>query len=232
MPRRSPTPTPDPRAQAPLTRDRVLAVAIDVADREGIESVSMRRLGQALGVDPMTLYRHVRDKGDLLDGIVDGVVAGIAIAPAEVVGWKASLRATILGARTIALQHPWVPALLEADRQPGPATLRYLDGGLGILRAAGFSVALGHHALHLLGSRILGFSQDLFDEGDASTRDPELAAIQTRQLAAAFPHLGELAMAVTHSGALGGCDDDAEFLFALDLVLDGLERRHADADPA
>jgi AcrR family transcriptional regulator len=200
-----------------------VATAIAIADREGIDALSMRRLGQELDVDPMALYRHVRDKEDLLGGIVDGVVAGIAVVPDTGDGWKASLRATILGARATALRHPWVPGLLEQRRQPGPATLRYLDGVLGILRGGGFSVAMGHHALHALGSRILGFSQDLFDDG-GTPPDPEMAALQARQLAVAFPHLGELALSATHAGGLGGCDDDVEFAFALDLVLDGLER--------
>ena len=186
----------------------------------------MRRLGTALGVDPMSLYRHVRDKDDLLDGIVDSVIAEVRVRR-DPAGWKASLRATILAARAVALRHPWVPALLEARRQPGPATLAYLDAVLGLLRGSGFSVALGHHTLHVLGSRILGFSQDLFADADATPRDPELSVLEARRLAVAFPSLGELALAATHSGALGACDDDHEFAFALDLILDGLEDRLA-----
>ena len=226
MPRRTPSPTTGARSPGGLTRDRILDAAIAVADQDGLEAVSMRRLGQELDVDPMSLYRHVRDKEDLLDGITDRVVAGIAVTPAAALdgaAWKPSVRTTILGARATALRHPWVPSILEQRRQPGPATLRYLDGVLGLLRGGGFSVAMGHHALHVLGSRILGFSQDLFDDAGAPP-DPEVAALQARQLAVAFPHLGELALSATHAGGLGGCDDDMEFAFALDLILDGLER--------
>ena len=101
--------------------------------------------------------------------------------------------------------------------------MRYFDRVTGILRQGGFSVALVHHALHVMGSRTLGFTQDLFD--DATDRpDPEAAAKMAEALAAAYPNLGELARTASHEGGLGGCDDDLEFAFALDLILDGLER--------
>ena len=223
MPRRSATdPRPPARGPASLSRERLLVAAISLADHDGIESLSMRKLGQQLGFDPMSLYNHVRNKDDLLDGIADAVVGEIEASPGGM-DWKATMRATVLAARRTLLRHPWAPAVIESRRQPGPATMRYFDDVIGILRRGGFSVALVHHSLHVMGSRTLGFTQDLFD--DATERpDPEAAAKLADGMAAAFPNLAELARTASHEGGLGGCDDDLEFEFALDLILDGLER--------
>jgi len=185
----------------------------------------MRRLADVLGVDPMSLYNHVRDKGDLLDGVADQVVAEIEVPGGAAGGWAATMRATILSARATMLRHPWVASVVASRVQPGPATMRYMDAVFGILLDGGFSLDLGHHALHVIGSRILGFTQDLWNDSPDTRADPETQAILARQLAAAFPRLGELAMAASHEGGLGGCDDDVEFAFGLDLILDGLERR-------
>jgi AcrR family transcriptional regulator len=211
---------PDATPRLPLSKERVLRAAVELADRDGSEAVSMRKLGQALGVDPMSLYHHVRDKGDILDGIVD-VVVGEIDRPPVATDWKPALRDLVMAARTVMLRHPWAPRVIEARPDPGPATLRYLDTVFGILRDGGFSIAMTHHAIHVLGSRVLGFSQDLFDDNAA---DPEVAALAARQLAGVYPRIGELALAVSHEGGLGGCDDDVEFAFGLDLILDGLER--------
>ena len=205
-----------------MSRERLLSAAIDLADHDGIESISMRKLGQQLGFDPMSLYNHVRNKEDLLDAMADAVVGEIEPSLGDA-DWKMSMRDTVLSARQTLLRHPWAPSVIESRRAPGPATMRYFDGATGILRRGGFSVALVHHALHVLGSRILGFTQDLFD--DATDRpDPEAAAKLADSLAAAYPNLAELARTASHEGGLGGCDDDLEFDFALDLILDGLER--------
>ena len=136
-----------------------------------------------------------------------------------------SLRQTILAARQVLLQHPWSSRVIESRITPTPATLRYLDTVLGILRDGGFSLDLRHHTLHVLGSRILGFSQDLFDDSPDVRPEPEVAAMQARMWATTHPDLALLAGAVTHDGALGGCDDDEEFAFSLELILEGLERR-------
>jgi AcrR family transcriptional regulator len=218
-----------PRGAEPLSRERILEAAIDLADRDGIDSLSMRRLADALGVDPMSLYNHVRDKGDLLDGVADRVVAEIELPEAATGDWAATMRATILSARNAMLRHPWVAGVVASRVQPGPATMRYMDAVFGILLDGGFSIELSHHALHVLGSRVLGFTQDLWNDSPETRADPETQAIMARQLAAAFPRLGELAMAASHEGGLGGCDDDIEFAFGLDLILDGLERRRRSA---
>jgi AcrR family transcriptional regulator len=218
------------KPRLPLTRERVLRAAVELADERGIEALTMRSLGQALGVEAMSLYNHVSNKEDVLDGMVE-VVAGELIAavdeiepPAGPAEWKAVTRRRILTAREVLLRHRWAPAVFESRTDMAPAVMRYYDGLLGQMRDAGFSLDLGHHALHALGSRALGFTQELFDaeEGDL---EPEAVAVMTRRMAAHFPHLAELMQVVFHDPAStlgGGCDD--QFEFGLDLLLDGLER--------
>jgi AcrR family transcriptional regulator len=207
--------------RTPLTRERVMAAAIALADRDGIESISMRKLAHELGVEAMSLYTHVRNKGDLLDGMADAVIGQIPVS-AEGTDWKTSLRQLALAARSVMLRHPWAPRTVEAQTVPGPAALHYVNAVLGILREGGFSIAQTHHALHILGSRLLGFTQALFD--DSGELEPEAAAALASALGASHPYAVEMALAVTHAGALGRCDDDAEFEFALDFILDGLAR--------
>jgi AcrR family transcriptional regulator len=199
----------------------VLETGVRLADRDGIESLTMRRLGQELGVEAMSLYTHVRGKEDLLDGMVEAIVGEIAIDPGDD-GWKPSLRRTILGARRVLLRHPWAPAVIETRTAPGPAMMGYFDAVIGILHRGGFPLELTHHALHALGSRVLGFTQELYDDSEAL--DADAAALFAGQVAERFPRLAEMALAASHEGGLGGCDDDVEFAFALDLILDGLER--------
>jgi AcrR family transcriptional regulator len=206
--------------RAPLSRARVIGAAIDLADREGIDAVSMRRLGQELGIEAMSLYTHVRSKDDLLDAMADGVVALIpTVQRGE--DWAERLRAMILGARDVMLRHPWAARVIETRASAGPASIAYMDVVAGTLFAGGFTVDLAHHAMHVLGSRVLGFSQDLFD--DAPETAPDAAAMAS-QLLAAYPWVAAIALAASHEGGLGGCDDAVEFAFGLDLVLDGLER--------
>ena len=184
----------------------------------------MRKLGQALGVEAMALYRHVRDKTDLLDGVVEVIVGGIERqAPGD--DWKADLRAQAWSARRVMLRHPWARRALEDRGTTGPATLAYIESVLAILHAGGFSIDLAHHSLHLLGSRVFGFSQDLFEEGDEDAAAAEADPIVMGAMAERFPRVTELAQAASHEGVLGRCDDDVEFAFGLDLILDGLERR-------
>jgi AcrR family transcriptional regulator len=211
----------DPERRAQLTRELVVTAAIELADRDGIESVSMRRLAQELGVEAMSLYTHVRNKDDLLDGMVDAVISMIPV-DADAADWRTSLRRMALGARGVMLRHPWAPRTVETRAAPGPAGIAYANVVLGILREGGFSIAQAHHALHILGSRVLGFTQSVFD--DSADPDPEAAASLSVEFAAAFPYAAEMALAVAHGGALGPCDDDGEFEFALDFILDGLHR--------
>ncbi len=216
----------DAPARIPLSKERVLRAAVDLADRGGSEAVSMRKLGQELGVDAMSLYHHVQNKDDILDGIVDVVVREIEQSPAEA-DWKSALRGQVIAARTVMLRHPWAPPVIESRAEPGPATMRYMESVLVILRDGGFSLDLTHHAMHVLGSRILGFNQDLFEDSGLSRIGAEAAATIARDLGRTYPRIAELAVAVSHEGGLGGCDDDFEFAFGLDLILDGLERLRA-----
>ena len=226
MARRPATGSPRVTTRPPLTREAIVAAAIELADTDGLEAVSMRRLGQRLAVDPMSLYNHVGDKDDLLDAMADAVVATIDLR-AMPGAWPAALRSQIMAARTTMLRHPWAATVLGRRRDPGPATLGYMERIMAILRDGGVSLELTHHALHVLGSRVLGFSQDLFEDKSAERPDPAAAAAMAAQFAVSHPRVAEMALAVSHDGGLGGCDDDAEFAFALDLIIDGLERRRS-----
>jgi AcrR family transcriptional regulator len=206
-----------------LTRQRVVAAAVELADRDGTESISMRKLAQELGVEAMSLYTHVRNKDDLLDGMVDAVISQIPLRAGEA-DWRTSLRHMALAARKAMLRHPWAPRVIETRTAPGPAALGYINAVLGTLREGGFTIAQAHQSIHILGSRALGFAQALFDDSGDGDLDPETAARLQGQLGATHPYVVEMALAVTHSGAIGPCDDDAEFAFALDFILDGLDR--------
>jgi AcrR family transcriptional regulator len=208
-----------------LNPARVLDTAVAVADEAGIEAVSMRKLAQKLGVVPMALYKHVANKEELLDGIVDVVVSEIA-PPDPTLDWKPAIRARILSARAALLRHPWARQVMESKATPTPVVLDYIESTIAILVAGGLSIDLTHHALHALGSRIFGFSQELYnDSQNADPMPPE--AIQ--MLAQMYPHSAAVAASRRHEqpSVIGsGCDDQFEFEFALDIVLDGLERLH------
>lgn len=213
--------------RTPLTRERVLLTAVELADETGLEGVSMRRLADRLGVVPMALYKHVANKDRLLDGMVDVVVGGIA-APDGATGWKPALRARVLAAREQLLRHPWARRVMEGQASPTPVLLDYTDATIAVLLDGGLSVDLVHHAMHALGSRIYGFTQELHRPG--ADPAPDLPSAVAAQLAAAFPHVAAVATSRPHdAGSVvgSGCDDRFEFEFGLDLLLDGIERLHA-----
>ena len=202
----------------------MLHAAVALADEEGVSALSMRRLARELGVVPMALYKHVANKDELLDGMIDVVVAEID-PPIEDADWKTAIRERILSARRMLLRHPWASRVLETRTQPTPMLLAYIDSMIGMLVAGGFSIDLTHHAMHALGSRLMGFTQELFN--DAGEADPEVEAEIMASIADELPNVYRLYRAVTHDDAsvVGpGCDDQFEFKFALDLLLDGLER--------
>jgi AcrR family transcriptional regulator len=224
---RRPEPDRPSRSTARLSRAAIVEAAIDVADREGLDAVSMRRLGAEFAANPMSLYHHVGDKDGLLGAMVETVVARIApdwTGPGDPAAWTEDLRSLILAARRTMVAHPWAADVIERRPATG-AVLVHIERLLAILRGAGCDVNLSHHALHLLGSRMLGFSQDPFTvptgQGAAS---PERAA-QYRAWAETLPHVLEMATAAAHDGGMGGCDDEEEFAFSLDVLLDGLQRR-------
>ncbi|KQY43170.1 TetR family transcriptional regulator [Cellulomonas sp. Root137] len=215
-----------PEQRLPLSRERVLRTAVAIADEHGIDAVTMRRVGDELGAEAMSLYHHVANKADLLDGAVDLVVAEINEAVDGLDrsdDWKAAVRARILTARRVLLRHRWAPRVLETRSAVSPNVVRYHDRLVGLLHEGGLSYDLIHHALHALGSRALGFSQELFDPGAGESTAPVPA-----DLAADLPFLSAMLAEVAHDdpdSTIGWCDDRTEFEFGLDLLLDGLERR-------
>jgi AcrR family transcriptional regulator len=209
----------------------VLRAAIKIADDSGLESLTMRRLAEQLGAEAMSLYYHVANKESLLDGIADAVVAEIndAVATIDVpsagAGWKTAVRQRILSARQVLLRHRWAPRVLETRTSTSPAVLLYHDGLLKLMRDGGFSYDQIHHALHALGSRALGFSQELFDPNGGASDEETAAALGS--MADQIPHLVAMFMEVAHDdpgSTLGWCDDQTEFEFGLDIILDGLDK--------
>jgi AcrR family transcriptional regulator len=210
--------------RSPLTRERVLRTAVALADQGGIESLSMRKLAQALDVVPMALYRHVANKDELLDGMID-VVVGEIDPPLEGADWKTTIRERILSARRALLRHAWASRVMESRTSATPVVLGYMDSMIGLFRTGGFSLDLTHHALHAMGSRIFGFTQEVFN--DTSDVDPAAEAEMWGAMAATYPYIFEIFTSISHDDAstVGpGCDDQFEFEFALDLMLDGLEK--------
>jgi AcrR family transcriptional regulator len=169
----APPAKPARQPRTPLNRDRVLRAAVALADENGIGSLSMRKLGEALGVEAMSLYNHVASRGDLLDGMIDLVFGEIGLPPGGA-GWKTAMRQRALSARQALSRHPWAIGLMESRSTPGPATLRHHDAVLGSLRQAGFPVALAAHAFSVLDSYIYGFAlQEAslpFEAGDLRLR--------------------------------------------------------------
>ena len=208
----------------PLSRERVLEAAVVLADQEGVGSLSMRKLARGLGVVPMALYKHVANKDELLDGMIDVVVAEID-PPRRDAGWKVAVRERILSARRALLRHPWASRVMESRTEPTPTVLAYMDSMIGMFLEGGFSIDETHHVMHAMGSRLMGFSQELFN--DTTDSDAELESEMWEAMGEAFPNILRLYRAITHDEAsvVGpGCDDQFEFEFALDLLLDGIDR--------
>jgi AcrR family transcriptional regulator len=220
---------PAGRRRAPLNRDRVLRAAVALADEVGVAGVSMRRLAQQLGVVPMALYKHVADKDELLDGMVDLVISEFD-PPDPALHGKEGVRQRMLSARRSVLRHPWACQAIESRTRRTPAVLAYMDSVAGTLRAGGFTVDLTHHVMHALGNRIWGCSPELFDAPADDGAPPTIPAQQqarAAEFAQRYPHILEIAVAATRgdlSAVGGGCDEDFEFEFALDLLLDGADR--------
>jgi AcrR family transcriptional regulator len=216
---------PDAKPRIPLNKERILLTAVALADADGVDSLSMRKIAEELDVVPMALYRHVANKEEMLDGMVDLAVAEID-PPESGLDWKTSMRRRILSARRMLLRHPWAASVIETRSDPTPAVIGYFDEMIGLFLAGGFSIELTHHALHAMGSRLLGFTQELFD--DTPDMDPEVEKEMYEAMAEAYPNIGRMIAIVMHDDAsrVGdrGCDDQFEFEFALDLMLDGLEK--------
>jgi AcrR family transcriptional regulator len=208
--------------RTPLSRERILRAAINLADRDGIESLSMRKLGHGVGVEAMSLYNHVRNKEDVLNGMVDFVFSEIDL-PSSGADWTTAMRQRAISARQALLRHPWAIGLMESRVQPGPATLRHHDSVLRNLREAGFTVELAAHAYSVLDSYIYGFTlNELSLPFDTSEGAAEVAGNIFREfLRGEYPYLAEMA---TEHAMKPGYDYGDEFAFGLELILEGLKR--------
>jgi AcrR family transcriptional regulator len=205
----------------PLNRDRVLRAAVALADQDGMPALSMRKLGEAVGVEAMSLYNHVASKSDLLDGMIDIVFSEIDLPPAGV-GWRAAMRQRAISARQVLRRHRWAIGLMESRTSPGPATLHHHNAVLGCLRQAGFSIELTAHAYSLLDSYIYGFA---LQEAGLPFGTGEEAAQVAQEIAEQFasgeyPYLTEMATAHVVQPGYAYAD---EFETGLDLILDALQ---------
>ena len=205
-----------------LSRERVLRTALDHADRGGLEALTMRQLADELEVAPMALYRHVANKDDLIDAMVDIAFSEIGL-PTGGADWKLAMRQRAIALRDVLARHRWAIGLMESRRSPGPANLRHHDAVIGKLRAAGFDLAMAAHAYSLLDSYIYGFAMTKmnlpFDVG------PEVADVAQDMLepfpANEYPNLVEF---ITEHAMKPDYDYGDEFEYGLDVVLDALER--------
>jgi len=205
-----------------VTRERALRVAMELADTEGLEELTMRRLAQELKVEAMSLYHHVANKDAILDGMVDLVFQEIELPPLDV-DWKKALARRTVSVRDVLLKHRWALRILESRAAPGAATLAHHDAVLGCLRRGGFSVALSARAYAVLDSYVFGFVHTELTLPFQSTEETQAVAkaIFEQLPAGAFPHLVELTKEhVLKPGYAYG----NEFPFGLELILDGLER--------
>jgi AcrR family transcriptional regulator len=196
----------------PLSRDRILRAAVDVADREGLGALTMRRLGAELGVEAMSLYKHVANKEAILDGIVELIVGQIGI-PAEAADWREALRWRAVSARAVLAGHSWAIGLLEARGSMAPAALRSLDSMLGTLSAGGFAIEDAAHAIWLLDSYVYGH---VIQESSIGPRETQPAG---PDLGGEYPHLG----ALLESASRSAFSLDGEFEYGLGLILDALQ---------
>jgi AcrR family transcriptional regulator len=211
--------------RAPLSRARVLRAAVALADESGLRSLTMRKLGEVVGVEAMSLYNHVASKDDVLDGMVDLVFGEIRLPTGEA-DWKVAMRRRAVSAREVLSRHPWAIGLMDSRTSPGPATLRHHDAVIGSLREGGFSIELAAHAFSALDSYIYGFAlAETSLPFDTAEESAEVAQMILKQLPAdEYPHLTELT--IEHV-LRPGYDYADEFEFGLDLILDGLQRARA-----
>jgi AcrR family transcriptional regulator len=216
--------------RTPLSRERVLEGAVALADERGLDALSMRNLAETLDVEAMSLYYHVANKEALLDGVAEVIITEIVEAAAAVPpegDWKQTLRNRFLAARQVMLRHKWAARVFETRSTMSPTLLHYYHEILETWRKAGFSYDLAHHAMHAMGSRALGFTQELFEPTPGSD-DDEVNEEMMAQMAAELPYLVEMLSEISHDdpeSTIGWCDDQTEFEFGLDILLDGLEKR-------
>jgi AcrR family transcriptional regulator len=210
------------RRRIPLTRERVLQTAIRRADEGGIESLSMRKLGQELGVEAMALYHHFANKEDLIDSMIDLVFGEIGLLPSGS-DWRTAMRQRAIAVRDALVRHRWAIGLMESRRRPGPANLRHHDAVIGSLRAGGFDIVMAAHAYSLLDSYIYGFALTKMNLPFETSDDvAEVAQSMLEPFPAhEYPNMVEI---LTDHVMKPGYDYGEEFEYGLNLILDGLER--------
>ena len=210
----------------PLSRKRVLRAAISHADRLGLEELSMRKLAEVLRVAPMALYRHIENKEDLIDAMIDVVFSEIEL-PARDADWRAAMRQRAISVRDALERHRWAIGLMESRLHPGPANLRHHDAVLGNLRAAGFTIEMAAHAYSVLDSYIYGFALTKmnlpFENGRGDASDVAESMLEPFPVEA-YPNLVEF---VTDHAMKPGYRYGDEFEYGLDLILDGLKKVQA-----
>lgn len=228
----------NPQAEAPsprrgrLSRNSVVIEAIALADADGLDALSMRALAARLAVVPMALYKHVSDKEDLIGRMVDHVVAGYPdpaapAAPAAEPSWRARVRSRVMHAHAAALAHPWLGRAIDTRRRRTETVLAHMNAVAGDFIEGGVSPDLAHYAMHALGNRIWGYSLEAFADADAPTpadaERPDVVGYMTER----FPHVVTIARDAMRRNPSGSCEQQTEFEFTLDLLLDAVERLHA-----
>jgi len=210
-----------PSPRLPLNRDRILAAAVDIADERGVGAVTMREVASRLGVEAMSLYNHVANKDEILDGMAD-LVAEQFDLPEDVDDWREAMRRRAVSAHEVFGRHAWAPMLFDSRESLGPSRLRYFDWVLGQLTRAGFSIDEAARAFSVLDSYIYGFGIQQFNfSADSDVSTEEMAeAILAYIPAETYPYLHRMA---SHAMQVG-YDAEADFDFGLEIVLDGLER--------
>jgi AcrR family transcriptional regulator len=212
--------------RVPLSKERILQAAIDVADREGLQALTMRRLGAALGVEAMAVYKHVSGKEDILDGMVELVVSLIEV-PGHGMDWRDAMRRRATSARDVLSRHAWAIGLLDSRRSMGPNQLQYVDSILGTLRLAGFSIDDAAHAFSLLDSYVYGHVvQEMSWSGRSEPTEPPELAPESVISSTDYPHLAEM----TAHAAGGTFSFEGEFAHGLDVILSALEPKAAKPD--
>ena len=212
----------------PVTRERAIRAAVDLADADGIAAVSMRKLAARLGVEAMSLYYHVKNKDELLDGMIEQVYSEISV-PSIGVAWKPAMRQRAESTREVLGRHPWAIGMI--DERTTVAGMTQLNAVIGTLRHAGFSVALAAHAMSLLDSYAHGFAQQeasLPTDETGDIGDVTESIMAQQELMASLPHLAEMA---TELILQPGYAYRHEFDFGIGLILDGIEAAHQ-AEPA
>ena len=214
------TRTSNTPAPPPLSRERILQTALRLADEEGLEAISMRKVAQELGVKAMSLYNHVANKDDIIDGIVDWVVSDIELPRCDL-DWKTAMRRRALSAHEVLLKHPWAAIAIMSRINVGPAMLRYIDRTIGCLRQAGFSWEMADHAWNAIDNHIYGFTLQALNfpieaTEYAETAESFIAHIPPDQ----YPYMHQLSLYII-DGSYDGLHD---FEFGLNFILDGLDR--------